>query len=84
VADRFLLEKKGTSVIAYGEDDDGQRTEMRFPARGKVKICLDYKYLNDIMARTNGTFNMRFSDGAKPIVVKEGKTTHVLMPMTVK
>jgi DNA polymerase III sliding clamp (beta) subunit (PCNA family) len=76
----FDLTKKGANVIASGHDDDGQRTEVKFPARGQIKVTVDIHYLADIMARTNGTLKLRFNSEKSPLLVQEGRTSHVLMP----
>ena len=78
------LQTKGSNLLVSTKNSGKGETEVKVPARGKVKIAFDARYLKDLLARTSGPMTLRTKNAQSPGVVKQNGTLHVLMPMNVE
>jgi len=78
------LETKGGKLIVSTKDSGKRETVVKVPAKGKVKIAFDARYLKDLLARVSGPMVLRTTTAQSPGVVKQNGTIHVVMPMFVE
>ena len=77
-----LQKKAGELVISRGNSERDIATKV--PAKGSIKIALDIQYLKDLVQHLGDEITLRWKDEASPLMVKQGSTTHVLMPVSVQ
>ena len=75
---------RGGNLIVSTKNEEKGETEVKVPAKGKVKIAFDTNYLKDLLAHTSGAITLRTREAQSPGVVKQNGTIHVLMPMSVQ
>lgn len=78
------LHSRGGKLVVSTKDEDRGETEIKVPAKGKVKIAFDIRYVRDLLAKASEQFILRLRDAQTPGVVKQNSTIHVLMPMFVE
>jgi DNA polymerase III sliding clamp (beta) subunit (PCNA family) len=71
-------------VISGKNNDTGQTTEARLPARGRAKIAFNGSYLEDLLSRSGETLELRITGPQSPGVARNNGTTHVIMPKFVQ
>ena len=78
------FQTRGGNLVVSAKNADKGETEVKVPAKGKVKIAFEANYLKDLLTRTSGPITLRTRDAQSPGVVKQNGTIHVLMPMSVQ
>jgi DNA polymerase-3 subunit beta len=78
-----LLAQRGKLIVSTKNEEKGE-TEVKVPAKGKVKIAFKAHFLKDVLAQTTGAFILRTKDAQSPGVVRQNGTIHLLMPMAVE
>ena len=78
---RIIKKTKGYTMMCESE---GSAVEVRLPAMGTAKRCAyNITYLTELLDRLVGKVKLLTTD-KEPGLVKQGATTHVLMPMSVE
>jgi len=78
-----LMGRAGKLTVSTKSDERGQ-TEVKVPAKGKVKIAFDANYLKDLVSKAGTELTLRTKDAQSPGVVKQNGTVHVVMPLFVE
>jgi len=79
------LRTRGQTLLVSGKNNDtGQATEARVPARGRAKIAFNGSYLEDILSRSGETLQLRITGPQSPGVARNNGTIHVIMPRFVQ
>jgi DNA polymerase-3 subunit beta len=75
------LQTKGKNLIVSGQDGES-KSEVKVPAKGKVQIAFDTKYLRDLLHQVHGDkLALRTTTPSAPALVKQNGTLHILMPV---
>jgi len=78
-----LMTRAGKLMVSTKSNDRGQ-TEVKVPAKGKVKIAFDANFLKDLLSKAGDHLTLRTKDAHSPGVVKQNGTVHVVMPLFVE
>ena len=78
-----LMARAGKLTVSTKSDERGQ-TEVKVPAKGKVKIAFDANFLKDLLSKAGTELTLRTKDAQSPGVVKQNGTVHVVMPLFVE
>jgi DNA polymerase-3 subunit beta len=83
-SDIVRLQTKGTNLIISTQDEELGQTQAVVPAQGECRIAFQAKYLKDILMRLSGSISLSITNASTPMLVRQGETIHVLMPMFVQ
>lgn len=77
------MKTKGQKLILSIKDSD-KEAQQSIPARGRLQIAFEAKYVKDLLAHLDGEFSIRWTTDQAPIVAKYNGTTHLVMPRHVQ
>jgi DNA polymerase III sliding clamp (beta) subunit (PCNA family) len=78
------FQSRGGNLIVSTKNEEKGETEVKVPAKGKVKIAFDAHFLKDLLTQISGAIILRIANAQSPGVVKQNGTIHVLMPLFVQ
>ncbi|MCJ7576717.1 MAG: DNA polymerase III subunit beta [Dehalococcoidia bacterium] len=78
-----MQSQRGNVILSTKNEERGE-TQVKVPAKGKVKIAFNAEQLKGLLSRTSGAITLRTTSAQSPGVVRQNGTIHVLMPMFVE
>jgi len=78
-----MQSQRGNVILSTKNEERGE-TQVKVPAKGKVKMAFNSEHLKSLLSRTSGMVTLRTTSAQSPGVVRRNGTIHVLMPMCVE
>jgi DNA polymerase-3 subunit beta len=78
------LQKRDSNLVLSTHDEELGESRAEVSADGECQIAFSIKYLRDLLSKVTGQISLSVTSPNTPMLVKQGQTVHVLMPMFVE